>query len=81
MNKLVLEFNKRFWPEDKQYLTVAVREIDDRGKLCIMSSFHAIANKPVVVAYAVSHFGEQSEKMSNSQLKNIGEITMALSSR
>lgn len=53
-------------------MTVAHQDIADRGKFSILITFHNVANKPVIMTYAVSQFGEESENLSDEQLENIG---------
>ncbi|XP_064615748.1 uncharacterized protein LOC135479772 [Liolophura sinensis] len=72
INKFALEFSHRFWSKDTQQMTVAPQDIADRGKFSILITFHTVANKPVVMTYAVSQFGEDSEMLSDKELKDIG---------
>ncbi|XP_064598668.1 uncharacterized protein LOC135465326 [Liolophura sinensis] len=71
VNKLVLEFNQQFWPNDTHHITVAKRDNAERGKFSILSSFQPIVHKPVIVTYAVSQIGEESETLSDAELKDI----------
>ncbi|XP_064598667.1 uncharacterized protein LOC135465310 [Liolophura sinensis] len=71
VNKLVVEFNQRVWPNKTQQITVAMRDSADQGKFSILTSFQAIVKKPVIVTYAVSQIGKQSETLSDAELKDI----------
>ncbi|CAC5388620.1 KDM1B [Mytilus coruscus] len=68
-NKLVLQFNKVFWPEDIGIFTLVTSNQDDMGMLQTWVNLHRYVNKPLLMGMLHDQAAVRFENMTDNEIK------------